>query len=236
MSSSGHRAAPPVMTGACDRLDGIELRERQLAEQIVELAARLREAEAEREALATTAKTVRAMAADLDPERPPAPALPGGAAYQQIMDVLEHEHRPLRIRDQCLALDLPVIPKQKTRLWPPQLLVCAFAVCLFDERGEFFAASFDCREDSVCHTGGEREVNGKVRTSEFATEPNGQSVQVLVEYLVDGIVAEGVAVGGRIRYTGGEQSGAADEACEASPAVCCSVEVGCRLAAAVRQQ
>lgn len=63
--------------------DGIELRERQLAEQIGELAARLREAQAEREALATTAKSVRAMAADLDLERPPTPALPDGAAYSR---------------------------------------------------------------------------------------------------------------------------------------------------------
>jgi hypothetical protein len=92
-------------------LDGIERRERLLAEQIDELAARLREAEAERDALATTAKTIRAMAADLDLERPPPPALPDGVAYQQIMAVFDQEHRPLRARDLCLALDLPVLPK-----------------------------------------------------------------------------------------------------------------------------
>jgi hypothetical protein len=92
-------------------LDGIEQRERELAEQIGELAARLREAQAERETLQVTAKTVRAMAAELDLERPPAPALPDGAAYQQIMDVFEHERRALRARDLCLALDLPVMPK-----------------------------------------------------------------------------------------------------------------------------
>lgn len=92
-------------------LDGIELCERQLTEQIGELAARLREAEAEREALATTAKTVRAMAADLKLEQPPAPVLPDGAAYQQITGVFDHERRPLRAREVCLALDLPVMPK-----------------------------------------------------------------------------------------------------------------------------
>jgi hypothetical protein len=86
-------------------LDGIELRERELAEQVGGLAARLREAEAEREALAITAKTVRAMAAGLDLEQPPHPVLPDGAAYQQIMDVFEHERRPLR------AADLPLLPK-----------------------------------------------------------------------------------------------------------------------------
>ena len=92
-------------------LDGIELRERQLAVQAGELAARLCELEAEREALQVTAKTIRAMAADLDLEQPPAPVLPDGAAYQQIMSVFEHERRPLRARDLCLALDLPVLPK-----------------------------------------------------------------------------------------------------------------------------
>lgn len=92
-------------------LERIEVRERHLLEQIGELAARLREAEAEREALRTTAKTIRAMAADLELDQPPAPVLPGGAAYQQIMDVFDHERRPLRARDVCQALDLPVLPK-----------------------------------------------------------------------------------------------------------------------------
>lgn len=48
-------------------LDRIELRERHLVGQIGELAARLREAQAEREALQTTAKTIRDMATDLEP-------------------------------------------------------------------------------------------------------------------------------------------------------------------------
>lgn len=92
-------------------LDGIERRERHLADQVVELAARLRELEAERDALAITGKTIRTIAADLALEQPPAPPLPDGAAYQQIMNVFGHEHRPLRARDLCLALDLPVLPK-----------------------------------------------------------------------------------------------------------------------------
>jgi hypothetical protein len=37
--------------------------------------------------------------------------LPHSAPYQQIMRVFEHERRPLRARDLCLALDLPVMPK-----------------------------------------------------------------------------------------------------------------------------
>ena len=92
-------------------LDRIELRERQLAGQAGELAARLLDVEAEREALQVTAKTIRAMADDLDLEQPPAPALPDGAAYQQIMGVFDQERRLLRARDLCLALDPPILPK-----------------------------------------------------------------------------------------------------------------------------
>ncbi|WP_249161388.1 hypothetical protein [Actinospica acidithermotolerans] len=51
------------------------------------------------------------MAPGLDLEQPPALALPDGAAYRQIMDACAHERRPLRARDLCLALDLPVMPK-----------------------------------------------------------------------------------------------------------------------------
>jgi hypothetical protein len=92
-------------------LDGIELRERQLAAQAGELAARLREVGAERETPQVAAKTIRAVAADLDLEQLPAPALPDGAAYQQTMGVFDHARRPLRSRDLCLALDLPILPK-----------------------------------------------------------------------------------------------------------------------------
>ena len=71
---------------------------------------RLRELEAEREALAITAKTIRVLVPDLELASPPAPVLPHGAAYQQIVGVFGHERRPLRARDLCQALDLPVGP------------------------------------------------------------------------------------------------------------------------------
>jgi hypothetical protein len=110
--------------------DSIEQRERQLAEQIGELTARLREdeAEAEREALATTAKTVRANGRRPRPRATTGPVLPDGAAYQQIMDVFEHQHRPLRARDLCLALDLPVMPKhvERTRAMLKRLVILGF--------------------------------------------------------------------------------------------------------------
>lgn len=92
-------------------LNRIELREQQPATEAGELAARLREVETEREALQITAKTIRATADELELEQPPAPALPDGPAYQQIMDVFDHEQRPLRARDLCPALDPPILPK-----------------------------------------------------------------------------------------------------------------------------
>ncbi|MFB7292251.1 hypothetical protein [Actinacidiphila glaucinigra] len=98
------------------------MREQQLAVQASELAPRLREVEAEREALQITGKTIRAMSAEL--EQTPALVLPGGAAHQQIMDVFDDERRPLRSRDLCLALDLPLLPKhtEGTRAKPKRLV------------------------------------------------------------------------------------------------------------------
>jgi len=51
------------------------------------------------------------MAGGLEVGQPPAPALPDGAAYQQIMGVFDHEQRSLRARDLCQALDLPILPR-----------------------------------------------------------------------------------------------------------------------------
>jgi hypothetical protein len=92
-------------------LDRIELCEQQLATESGEVVARLREVEAEREALQIMAKTIRATADELELEQPPAPVLPDGAAYQQVMDVFVKERRPLRARDLCPVLDLPIRPK-----------------------------------------------------------------------------------------------------------------------------
>ncbi|MFE2431884.1 hypothetical protein ACFXJ5_34800 [Streptomyces sp. NPDC059373] len=68
--------------------------------------------EAEREALRITAETIHAMAAGLEFEQSPAPALPGGAACRQFMGVFGYEQRPLRGRDLCQAFGLPVLPER----------------------------------------------------------------------------------------------------------------------------
>ena len=95
----------------------IEQRQTELAQQseqirarIGELSAQLGELDAESEALRITAKTVRGMANALQ-QAAATPVMPDGVAYQQIMAVFEQERRPLRARDLCLALDLPLLPK-----------------------------------------------------------------------------------------------------------------------------
>ena len=103
-------------------LDLIDAREQALAGEaeqaqarIDELAARLREVQQEISDLQVTRKTLRSLAARGDqPAAGPAapdPVLPEHPAYQQILDAFADLRRPLRARDLCLALDLPIVAK-----------------------------------------------------------------------------------------------------------------------------
>jgi hypothetical protein len=103
-------------------LDKIDAREQALAReagqcqaQIDELTARLRELNEAISDLQVTRKTLIALAGqDDEPAADPAgpsPALPDHPAYQQILDAFTHLRRPLRARDLCMALDLPVVAK-----------------------------------------------------------------------------------------------------------------------------
>ncbi|MFE4369681.1 hypothetical protein ACFRMN_15900 [Streptomyces sp. NPDC056835] len=92
------------------------MRERDLtgeAEQtrarIDELTVRLRELDEGLEHLRITRKTL----IDLAPGQAPQPAaqVPDHPAYQQILAVFTDADRPLRARDICQALDLPIIVK-----------------------------------------------------------------------------------------------------------------------------
>ena len=99
-------------------LDRIDAREQALARgadeaqaAIDEAAARLREVQQEISDLQVTRKTLLSLAARGDePAEPaaPAPVLPEHPAYQQIMDAFADQRRPLRARDLCTALDLPI--------------------------------------------------------------------------------------------------------------------------------
>jgi hypothetical protein len=104
-------------------LDKIDAREQALTReagqtqaQIDELTAKLRELSEEIENLQITRKTLISLAGQ-DGEQPaaepaePSPALPDHPAYQQILTAFADLRRPLRARDLCLALDLPIVSK-----------------------------------------------------------------------------------------------------------------------------
>jgi hypothetical protein len=103
-------------------LDKIDAREQALAReagqaqaQIDELTARLRELDEAISDLQVTRKTLISLAGqDDEPAAEPAgpsPALPDHPAYQQILDAFADLRRPLRARDLCVALDLPITAK-----------------------------------------------------------------------------------------------------------------------------
>ncbi|WP_433413195.1 hypothetical protein ACQP1V_28845 [Microtetraspora malaysiensis] len=100
-------------------LDKIDAREAALtceAEQtrarIDELTARLHELDQAIDHLQITRKTLVSLASECDTEpAAPPPALPDHPAYQQILTVFADVNRPLRARDLCQALDLPIVSK-----------------------------------------------------------------------------------------------------------------------------
>jgi hypothetical protein len=81
-----------------------------------ELATRLRDLNEAVGDLQVTRKTLLSLASQdggqpaPDPGESP-PALPDHPAYQQILAAFADLRRPLRARDLCLALDLPIAPR-----------------------------------------------------------------------------------------------------------------------------
>ena len=104
-------------------LDKIDAREQALTreaeqaqDQIDELTARLRELHEAISDLQVTRKTLISLARHDDgqpaPESAgPPPAVPDHPACQQILAAFADLRRPLRARDLCLALDLPIASK-----------------------------------------------------------------------------------------------------------------------------
>jgi hypothetical protein len=118
--AAGVTAAPDPGRFLLDRIDA---REQALAREagqaqarIDEITARLRELEEAISDLQVTRKTLLSLAGhdDGQPAAEPAgpsPALPGHPAYQQILAAFADLRRPLRARDLCVALDLPIAAK-----------------------------------------------------------------------------------------------------------------------------
>jgi hypothetical protein len=110
---TGHEASRVLL----DKIDAREAALTGEAEQtrarIDELTARLRELDEAIDHLRITRKTLLSLAADegdAEPAAPPA-AVPDHPAYQQILTVFADAGRPLRARDLCQALDLPIVSK-----------------------------------------------------------------------------------------------------------------------------
>ena len=104
-------------------LDKIDAREQALTCEaaqtqalIDELTARLRELDQEISHLQITRKTLISLAGQ-DDDQPaadpagPSPAFPDHPACQQILTAFADLHRPLRARDLCTALDLPIVAR-----------------------------------------------------------------------------------------------------------------------------
>jgi hypothetical protein len=103
-------------------LDKIDAREQALAReageaqaQIDELTAKVRGLNEAISDLQVTRKTLIALAGQDDEAAAepagPSPVLPDHPAYQQILDAFADLRRPLRARDLCVALDLPIAAK-----------------------------------------------------------------------------------------------------------------------------
>jgi transposase len=88
----------------------------QAQAQIDELTARLRELNEAFSDLQITRKTLISLAGHDDGQAAaepagPSPPLPDHPAYQQILTAFADLRRPLRARDLCVALDLPIVSK-----------------------------------------------------------------------------------------------------------------------------
>ena len=99
-------------------LEHIETRERELADhaeqlrtRIEELTRQLGEIDAESENLRITRKTLLTLPMPSPAAEPERPGIPDHPASQQILTTLTDAGRPMRARDLCQALDLPILPK-----------------------------------------------------------------------------------------------------------------------------
>lgn len=129
-------------------LDKIDAREQALAReagevqaQVDELTARLRELSEAISDLQVTRKTLISLAGQDDqpaaePAGPP-PALPDHPAYQQILTAFADLRRPLRARDLCVALDLPIAAKNTENIRSKLKRLVSHGILIETEPGLF---------------------------------------------------------------------------------------------------
>ena len=129
-------------------LDRIDAREQALAREaeqaqaaIDEAAARLRELQQEISDLQVTRKPLIALAGQDDEppaaEAAPTPDLPEHPADRQILDAFAELRRPLRARDLCTALDLPIAAKNTEGIRSKLKRLVSLGILIETEPGPF---------------------------------------------------------------------------------------------------
>lgn len=116
---TGEDAAKPFLDKTDALAQALTGQIEQTRATIAGLTARLAELEEQAEAPRITRTTLTALADEADEpvtgqaeqDTVPAPELPEHPAYQQIMTVFADRGEPLRARDLCLAMDLPLLPR-----------------------------------------------------------------------------------------------------------------------------
>jgi hypothetical protein len=129
-------------------LDKIDAREQvltreaeQAQDRIDELTAGLRGLREAISDLQVTRKTLISLAGQ-DGSQPaaeagPAPVLPDHPAYQQILAAFADLRRPLRARDLCLALDLPIASKNTENIRSKLKRLVSHSILIETEPGLF---------------------------------------------------------------------------------------------------
>jgi hypothetical protein len=128
-------------------LDKIDAREQALAREaeqartmMDDLAARVRELDEAIDHLRITRKTLLSLAGEHAIEPAPAeppPVLPGHPLYQQILAVFAEAGRPMRARDLCQALDLPIVPKNTENIRSKLKRLASRGILIETEQGLF---------------------------------------------------------------------------------------------------
>jgi hypothetical protein len=95
------------------------------------------EIDAESESLRLTRKTLLTLPMPSPAAEPERPGIPDHPAYQQIRTALTDAGRPMRARDLCQALDLPILPKNTEGIRSKLKRLVGRGILVETERGSF---------------------------------------------------------------------------------------------------